>query len=243
MNQLAIDQLTAEIEDKTILNGVTLTIKSGETHALMGPNGSGKSTLAALLLGRPDIKIKFGSIKLNETDLAALPPNERGAAGLFLGFQYPVALPGVSIGQLLRASLKGAVNLTDLRREVLSKMKELGLPDDFLERSVNDGFSGGEKKRCEILQMSVLKPKIAVLDEADSGVDVDAVQTIARRLKKIQEETGCGLLLITHYRQLLRYLEPDFVHVMSGGRIVESGDKTLAAKIERGGYKQYENKN
>ena len=242
MNQLVIKNLKAEIDGKSILNGVNLTVNSGEIHVLMGPNGSGKTTLAALLLGRPDIKITAGSITLDKTNILKLKPNQRAAAGLFLGFQQPVALPGVNIGQLLRATLlpgQFSTNLLDFRKMLLVKMKELNLAPEFLERSLNDGFSGGEKKRAELLQMSLLQPKIAILDEIDSGVDVDAIKLIAQELKNAVRETNCGLLIITHTPRLLNYLKPQAVHVMIAGSIVASGDQKLLKKIEKTGYQNF----
>jgi Fe-S cluster assembly ATP-binding protein len=240
---LEINDLRGGVEGKTILNGVNLTVCAGEVHAIMGPNGSGKSTLAAVLAGRDGYEVTGGTVRYEGQDLLALDPEERARAGVFLAFQYPVEIPGVNTTYFLKAAVneirkhKGLPELDAM--EFLSLVKErmsvLHLPDDFLKRSVNDGFSGGEKKRNEIFQMAVLDPKLAVLDETDSGLDIDALKVVSAGVNKLRR-TDNAQLVITHYQRLLNYIVPDYVHVLSAGRIVRSGSKDLALELEEKGY-------
>jgi Fe-S cluster assembly ATP-binding protein len=233
-----------------ILVGVDLEVKPGEVHALMGPNGSGKSTLANSLAGHPTYKITNGSVLLNDEDLLAKSPDERAAAGLFLAFQYPVEVPGVKVQNFLRLAYnarfakqpqKTFPSVLAFRQHLAEVAQDLQVNPELLKRGLNEGFSGGEKKRLEILQMAVLEPKYAILDETDSGLDVDALKTVALGVKKIVEKYHTGVLVITHYQRILQYLEPDFVHVMKKGKIVESGGMELADKLEKEGYEGKEN--
>jgi Fe-S cluster assembly ATP-binding protein len=240
---LEIENLHAGVADKQILKGFSLTINAGEVHALMGLNGSGKSTLAAILAGRDGYDVTEGSVKYFGKDLLELDPEERAREGLFLAFQYPVEIPGVNSTYFLKAALneirkhKGlpeldAIEFLELVRE---RMKLLELKDDLLKRSVNEGFSGGEKKRAEIFQMAVLEPKLAILDETDSGLDIDALKVVAGGVNKLKRADSAQLV-ITHYQRLLNFIVPDFVHVMADGRIVKSGGKELALELEANGY-------
>jgi len=231
-----------------ILRGVDLTISSNETHAIMGPNGSGKSTLAYSLAGHPKYQVTQGSVTLDGEDLLAMTVDQRARAGLFLAMQYPVEVPGVSTSNFLRTAataVRGeAPPIRKWVKEVKSAMKDLEIDPDFAERSVNEGFSGGEKKRHEILQLSLLKPKIAVLDETDSGLDVDALRIVAEGVNRYKAESktagvGVGVLLITHYTRILRYIHPDRVHVFAGGVVVESGGPELADELETNGYVRF----
>jgi Fe-S cluster assembly ATP-binding protein len=231
------------VENKQILKGVSLTINPGEVHAVMGPNGSGKSTLAAVLAGRDGYDITGGEVLYNGHDLLDLDPEERAREGLFLAFQYPVEIPGVNSTYFLKAALneirkaKGESELDAIEFLALvkDKMKLLELKDDLLKRSVNEGFSGGEKKRAEIFQMAVLEPKLAILDETDSGLDIDALKIVSHGVNKLKRADNAQLV-ITHYQRLLNYIVPDFVHVLVNGRIVKSGDKSLALELEAKGY-------
>jgi len=240
---LEIKDLNAGVGDKQILKGVSLTIYPGEVHAVMGPNGSGKSTLAAVLAGRDGYEITSGEVFYNGHDLLDLDPEERAREGLFLAFQYPVEIPGVNSTVFLNAALnevrkaKGLPSLDayDFLELLKSKMKLLELKDDLLKRSVNEGFSGGEKKRAEIFQMAILEPKLAILDETDSGLDIDALKIVSHGVNKLRRPDNAQLV-ITHYQRLLNYIVPDFVHVLVDGRIVKSGDKTLALELEARGY-------
>jgi Fe-S cluster assembly ATP-binding protein len=240
---LEIKDLHAGVEGKQILKGVSLTIKPGEVHAVMGPNGSGKSTLAAVLAGRDGYDITNGEVIYNGHDLLDLDPEERAREGLFLAFQYPVEIPGVNSTYFLKAALneirkaKGEPELDamDFLALVKDKMKLLELKDDLLKRSVNEGFSGGEKKRAEIFQMAILEPKLAILDETDSGLDIDALKIVSHGVNKLKHADNAQLV-ITHYQRLLNYIVPDFVHVLVDGRIVKSGDKNLALELEEKGY-------
>jgi Fe-S cluster assembly ATP-binding protein len=245
MNQpiLEIKNLRAGVENKQILKGFSLTINAGEVHALMGLNGSGKSTLAAILAGRDGYDVTDGTVHYLGKDLLELDPEERAREGVFLAFQYPVEIPGVNSTYFLKAALneirksKGqpeldAIEFLDL---VKDKIKLLDLKDDLLKRSVNEGFSGGEKKRNEIFQMAVLEPKLAILDETDSGLDIDALKIVSSGVNKLRRADSAQLV-ITHYQRLLNYIVPDFVHVMADGRIVKSGDKSLALELEANGY-------
>ncbi len=241
---LVIDNLTAEVGGKTILNGLSLTVNAGEIHAIMGPNGAGKSTLSYVLGGRPGYEVTGGSATLNGVDLLALDPHERAAAGLFLGFQYPVEIPGVSNVQFLREALnsqrkaRGEAPLSGGEFLKLAKEKAglLQLDMDMLKRPVNVGFSGGEKKRAEMVHMGILDPMFAVLDETDSGLDIDALKIVGSGINAIMRKPDKAVLLITHYQRLLDYVRPDFVHVLAKGRIVKTGGADLALDLEREGY-------
>ncbi len=234
---------TDAAEEIPILNGVDLTVNSGETHALMGPNGSGKSTLSYAVAGHPKYTVTSGSITLDGQDVLEMSVDERARAGLFLAMQYPVEVPGVSMSNFLRTAataVRGeAPKLRHWVKEVKSAMAELDIDPAFGERSVNEGFSGGEKKRHEILQMSLLKPKIAILDETDSGLDVDALRVVSEGVNRYAETEHGGILLITHYTRILRYIKAQFVHVFVGGRIVESGGPELADELEENGYVRF----
>jgi Fe-S cluster assembly ATP-binding protein len=225
-----------------ILRGVDLTVSSGETHAIMGPNGSGKSTLAYSIAGHPKYTVTSGSVSLDGRDVLAMTVDERARAGLFLAMQYPVEVPGVSVSNFLRTAataIRGeAPKLRTWVKEVNTAMAELGVDKSFAERSVNEGFSGGEKKRHEILQLELLRPKIAILDETDSGLDVDALRVVSEGVNRVRS-SGIGTLLITHYTRILRYIQPDFVHVFFDGRIVESGGAELADRLEAEGYARF----
>ena len=240
---LEITDLHARAAGKPILKGIDLTVRAGEVHAIMGPNGSGKSTLANALAGRPDVDVNAGDMRLEGISLIGLPPESRAHLGLFLAFQYPVEIPGVSNMEFLKAAVDShnlalereelsAASFVTLAREASSR---LDLAPEFLRRGVNAGFSGGEKKRNEILQMLLLEPKLAVLDETDSGLDIDALRTVARGVNTFASETN-AVLLITHYQRLLDHITPDFVHVLLDGRIVRTGDKSLARELEAEGY-------
>ena len=240
---LEIRNLHAGVEGKTILKGLDLTIHAGEVHAVMGPNGSGKSTLAAVLAGRGDYEVTDGQVLYKGQDLLEMAPEERAQAGVFLAFQYPVEIPGVNSAYFLKSALnevrksKGLEELDAIEFLAMAKdkMKMLELREDFLKRSVNEGFSGGEKKRNEIFQMAVLEPDLAVLDETDSGLDIDALRIVAGGVNRLRRPTGAQLV-ITHYQRLLNYIVPDFVHVLSDGRVIRSGGKELALKLEEQGY-------
>jgi Fe-S cluster assembly ATP-binding protein len=246
MSELVIRDLHVTVghdDDTTeILKGVDLTVRSGETHAIMGPNGSGKSTLAYSIAGHPKYTVTSGSVTLDGADVLAMTVDERARAGLFLAMQYPVEVPGVSVSNFLRTAataVRGeAPKLRTWVKEVNTAMTELEMDKAFAERSVNEGFSGGEKKRHEILQLELLQPKIAILDETDSGLDVDALRVVSQGVNKVRA-TGIGTLLITHYTRILRYIEPDQVHVFFDGRIAESGGKELADRLESEGYARF----
>ncbi len=230
-------------ELKPILAGVTLTVKSGETHAIMGPNGSGKSTLAYSIAGHPKYEITGGSVTLDGQDVLAMSVDERARAGLFLAMQYPVEVPGVSVANFLRTAKTAidgeAPKLRTWAGELRGAMEKLQMDPAFAQRNVNEGFSGGEKKRHEIMQLELLKPKIAVLDETDSGLDIDALRVVSEGVNRVRDTGDTGLLLITHYTRILRYIKPDFVHVFVAGRIVEEGGPELADKLEAEGYERY----
>jgi Fe-S cluster assembly ATP-binding protein len=241
---LEISNLHATVADKPILNGVSLHVPAGEVHAIMGPNGSGKSTLAYVLAGRPGYEVSEGGVSFDGKDLLAMEPHERAAAGLFLGFQYPVEIPGISYLQFLRESLnsqrrsRGEPELSagDFIKVAREQAALLGMDAEMLKRPVNVGFSGGEKKRAEMVQMGILNPRFAVLDETDSGLDIDALKSVGAGINRIMRAPGKGVLLITHYQRLLDYVEPDKVHVLNAGRIVRSGGPELAKELEREGY-------
>jgi len=241
---LQINNLHTEVDGKPILKGLTLALNPGEIHAIMGPNGAGKSTLAYTLGGRPGYEVTEGTVSLDGQDLLDMEPHERAAAGLFLGFQYPVEIPGVSNVQFLRTALnaqrkaRGEAELSggEFLKVARAQADALGFSMDLLKRPVNVGFSGGEKKRNEMVQMGIIDPKIAVLDETDSGLDIDALRTVGEGINRIMRKPGKAVLLITHYQRLLDYVRPDFVHVLAGGRIVRSGGPELALELEREGY-------
>src|SRR3989337_3788230 len=235
---LEIKDLHVYSENKQILKGVSLKIKPGEIHAFMGPNGSGKSSLSLALMGHPRYKITSGKIKIDGKDITSATTDKRAKLGLFLAMQYPVAVPGVSVTNFLRSSLrnlKGNIKPAEFVKTTREKMGTLKIDESFATRSINDGFSGGEKKKMEVLQLSVLKPKYAVLDEPDSGLDVDALKLVAVGIKKASGPK-IGILLITHYQRNLRYIKPEFVHVLVDGKIVKSGTHRLAEKVEKQGY-------
>ncbi|MDA1338061.1 MAG: Fe-S cluster assembly ATPase SufC [bacterium] len=240
--KLEINNLHAKITetDEKILNGVTLTINKGETHAFMGPNGSGKSTLANVLMGNPEYTVTLGTVKLNGVDIFALTPDERAKQGLFLAFQYPTEIPGVPIRSFLlkayNAVKKTAMSPKEFIKLVSEKAKLVNISDEILKRNLNEGFSGGEKKKLEIMQLAVLSPNFAILDETDSGLDVDALKNVSDAINAIQKESKIGLILITHYQRILKYVKPDFVHIFKDGQIIKSGDYTLAEQLENTGY-------
>jgi Fe-S cluster assembly ATP-binding protein len=236
---LEIRDLHVSVEDKPITKGISLVIRPGEVHAIMGPNGSGKSTLANALMGHPKYTITSGSVLLGGEDITDKTPDVRARAGLFLGLQYPVAIPGVTMVNFLRSALNAVrgqdVPVREFRQLLLGKMGMLKMDEQFARRYINEGFSGGEKKRAEILQMALLQPKVAVLDETDSGLDIDALRTVAEGINAVR--TGdMGVLLITHYQRMLNYITPDFVHIMVDGRIARSGGRELALEVEQNGY-------
>ncbi len=241
---LEITNLHATVADQPILNGVSLTVPAGEVHALLGPTGSGKSTLAYVLAGRPGYEVSEGGATFDGHDLLAMEPHERATAGLFLGFQYPVEIPGISYLQFLRESLnaqrraRGEADLSgaEFIRLARAQAELLGMDAEMLKRPVNVGFSGGEKKRAEMVQMGIMQPRFAVLDETDSGLDIDALRIVGEGINRIMRASDKGVLLITHYERLLEYVRPDRVHVLQAGRITRSGDIELARELEREGY-------
>jgi len=240
---LSIKNLQASVEGKPILKGINLEVKAGEVHAIMGPNGSGKSTLANVLAGRPNYEITGGSVTYQGKDLGPLPPEERAREGIFLAFQYPVEIPGVSNIYLLKAALNAVrkhqgqseLDAMDFLALVKEKLKVVEMREEFLYRAINEGFSGGEKKRNEILQMAVLEPRLAVLDETDSGLDIDALKVVAKGVNALRSPQR-AMIVVTHYQRLLDYIVPDYVHVLAHGQIVKSGDKSLALELEQKGY-------
>ena len=251
MSTLEIKDLHVSVDTeqgtKEILRGVTLTINSGETHAIMGPNGSGKSTLAYSIAGHPKYTVTSGTVTLDGEDVLEMSVDERARAGLFLAMQYPVEVPGVTVSNFLRTA-KTAVDgeapkLRTWVKDVKQAMSDLRMDPAFAERGVNEGFSGGEKKRHEILQMELLKPKFGILDETDSGLDVDALRVVSEGVNRAKESTGAGILLITHYTRILRYIKPDFVHVFVDGRIAEQGGPELADRLESEGYDRFQTAN
>jgi Fe-S cluster assembly ATP-binding protein len=241
MEQLTIQNLHISIADQEIIRGLSLTVPKGEVHAIMGPNGSGKSTLAKVMAGHPDYVVTSGTVLMDGENVLELEPDERARKGLFMAFQYPSEIPGVTIANFLRAAVQARLpegeelEATDYYARLYEKMELLGMDRSFTSRSVNEGFSGGEKKRTEILQMAMLEPKYAVLDETDSGLDIDALKTVAHGVNAMRGPK-IGILLITHYQRLLNYIIPDHVHVMVAGRIVRSGRKELALELEERGY-------
>jgi len=241
MSQLVIQDLQVAIGDKPVVKGVSLTINQGEVHAIMGPNGTGKSTLAKAIAGHPDYTITGGDVVLDGKSVLAMEPDERARAGLFLAFQYPSEIPGVTIANFVRAALQARLgenaelDATGFYKKLYEKMDLLKIDRKFTSRAVNEGFSGGEKKRCEILQLAMLEPQFALMDETDSGLDIDALRIVADGVNQLRSH-AIGITLITHYQRLLNYIVPDFVHVMYDGRIVRSGDKSLALELEAKGY-------
>ncbi len=243
---LQITNLHANVGDKPILKGLTLSLGAGEIHAIMGPNGAGKSTLGYVLSGRPGYEVTAGSVTFNGQDLLSLEPHERAAAGLFLGFQYPVEIPGVSNVQFLREALnaqrkhRGEAPLSggEFLKVARDQAGALGMDMDMLKRPVNVGFSGGEKKRNEMVQMGIINPALAILDETDSGLDIDALRVVGDGINRIMRKPDKAVLLITHYQRLLDYVKPDFVHVLDGGRITRTGGAELALELERDGYRE-----
>lgn len=247
MSVLEIKDLHATVETpegtKEILKGVNLTLRSGETHAIMGPNGSGKSTLAYSLAGHPKYEITSGEVLLDGEDVLEMSVDERAKAGLFLAMQYPVEVPGVTVSNFLRTAktaVEGeAPKLREWVKDMNAAMEKLRMDPQFAQRNVNEGFSGGEKKRHEILQMELLRPKIAILDETDSGLDVDALRVVSEGVNRVKDETDLGVMLITHYTRILKYIKPDFVHVFVNGRVAEEGGPELAERLEAEGYDRY----
>ena len=249
MSELVIKGLQVSVEaeggEREILRGVDLTIKSGQTHAIMGPNGSGKSTLAYSIAGHPKYTITGGTVTLDGKDVLEMSVDERAKSGLFLAMQYPVEVPGVSVSNFLRTAVTAvrgeAPKIREWISEVKSAMGSLNMDTAFSERNLNEGFSGGEKKRHEILQLELLKPKIAILDETDSGLDIDALRIVSEGVNRVKQNSNMGVMLITHYTRILRYIKPDFVHVFAAGKIVEEGGAELAEKLEEKGYADYIN--
>ncbi len=245
-DNLLIKDLHVSIQDKEIVRGLNLDIKSGEVHALMGPNGSGKSTLSYAIMGHPKYKINSGNILFNNSSILESKPEERARLGLFLSFQYPCEIPGVRYSNFLRLALNSKrkaqslepISVMEFSKLLKQEIKNLGMDQSFANRYLNEGFSGGEKKRSEILQLAVLKPNIAILDETDSGLDIDALKIVAQNINSLAKQ-GIGILVITHYQRILRYLQPDFVHVMIDGNVVKSGKKELAQELEEKGYSDF----
>jgi Fe-S cluster assembly ATP-binding protein len=244
---LTITNLHVAIDGKEILKGVDLTLRQGEVHALMGPNGSGKSTLSYALMGHPNYAVTEGTATLDGVNLLELEPDKRAKAGLFLAFQYPTSIPGVTVANFLRHAVTNVrhpdrkegedlIPMRDFRKELRAEMDELGMDPDFARRYLNEGFSGGEKKRAEVLQLAMLRPSFAILDETDSGLDIDAVRIVSEGVNKVAGKVGTGVLVITHYQRILNYIKPQFVHILFGGRIVENGGSELVDQLEREGY-------
>jgi len=245
--ELLIENLRVSIAGKEILRGVNLNLRQGEVHALMGPNGSGKSTLSYALMGHPNYEVTGGSATLEGQDLLAMEPDERAKAGIFLAFQYPTSIPGVTVANFLRHAVSNVRNperkegedlipMRDFRKELREQMDELGMDHEFARRYLNEGFSGGEKKRAEILQLAMLRPAFAILDETDSGLDIDAVRIASEGVNRVAAKYGTGVLVITHYERILTYIKPQFVHILFGGQIVESGGPELVKHLEKEGY-------
>ena len=244
---LKIEGLRVGIAGKEILKGVDLTIEEGEIHALMGPNGSGKSTMSYALAGHPNYEVLGGTATLDGQDLLAMEPDDRAKAGLFLAFQYPTSIPGVTVANFLRHAVSNVrnpdrkegedlISMREFRKEMRQEMDELGMDPDFARRYLNEGFSGGEKKRAEVLQMAMLRPSFAILDETDSGLDIDAVRVVSEGVNRVAAKMGTGVLVITHYQRILTYIKPSFVHILFGGRIVEEGGPELVTRLEAEGY-------
>ena len=246
MATLEIKNVHAQADEKEILKGLDLTVKSGEVHALMGPNGAGKSTLANVIMGHPQLEVSEGQILLDGEDLTEADPDERAHAGLFMAFQYPVAIPGVTVTKYLRAVMNAhraaagepEISLKEFRKTVEAAMELVNVPREFTTRYLNDGFSGGEKKRMEVLQLALQKPKIAILDETDSGLDVDALNIVAQGVNEVAKANGTGVLIITHYQRILHQVKPDRTSILMDGRIVREGGPELVEQIETSGYEQ-----
>jgi Fe-S cluster assembly ATP-binding protein len=250
MSCLEIKDLHVNVEEKEIVKGINIKIKKGEIHAIMGPNGAGKSTLSYAVMGHPKYKITKGQIILEGEDITSLPPDERARKGLFLAFQYPVSIPGLSLANFLKYAYNASKgkNITNKGEEIVSslqfqkilkeKMKLLGIKESFVERSLNEGFSGGEKKKAEVLQLAVLEPKFAFLDETDSGLDIDALKTVASAINKLVSDK-LGIVIITHYQRMLKYIKPDYVHIMVDGKIIRTGGARLADELEEKGYEGF----
>jgi Fe-S cluster assembly ATP-binding protein len=245
--ELRIENLRVGIEDKEILRGVDLKIRQGEVHALMGPNGSGKSTLSYALMGHPNYEVSGGAVTIDGADVLAMEPDERAKAGLFLAFQYPTSIPGVTVANFLRHAVTNVRNparregedlipMREFRKEIRDQMEELGMDQEFARRYLNEGFSGGEKKRAEILQLAMLRPAFAILDETDSGLDIDAVRIVSEGVNRVAAKHSTGILVITHYERILNYIKPQFVHILFGGQIVENGGPELVQRLEKEGY-------
>ncbi len=240
---LKIKDLKIKIEDKEILKGIDLEVKDGEVVAFMGPNGSGKSSLANALIGNPKYEVVSGEMIFDGTNITEMKPEERAQLGIMMSFQYPVAIPGVTVREMLLSSLRGrglTVSALDLKNQVEQEGDKLHIDQALLKRSINEGFSGGEKKKLEILQMRILKPKLLILDEVDSGLDIDALALIAKNVNELVKETGMSVLVITHYQRLLKYLVPDRVVVLKTGEVVDRGGEEIVDKLEKEGYKSYE---
>ncbi|AGA29434.1 Fe-S cluster assembly ATPase SufC [Singulisphaera acidiphila] len=244
---LQISNLHVAIDGKEILKGVDLTIRQGEVHALMGPNGSGKSTLSYALMGHPNYEVTEGTATLDGQDILEMEADERAKAGLFLAFQYPTSIPGVTVANFLRHAVSNVrnpdrkegedlISMREFRKELREQMDELGMDPEFARRYLNEGFSGGEKKRAEVLQLAMLRPAFAILDETDSGLDIDAVRVVSEGVNKVAAKVSTGILVITHYQRILNYIKPGFVHILFGGRIVENGGSELVDLLEREGY-------
>ena len=244
---LKIENLHVAIDGKEILKGVDLTLRQGEVHALMGPNGSGKSTLSYALMGHPNYDVTEGTVTLDGVNLLDLEADERAKAGLFLAFQYPTSIPGVTVANFLRHAVSNVrnpdrkegedlISMRDFRKELRAEMDELGMDQEFARRYLNEGFSGGEKKRAEVLQLAMLRPSFAILDETDSGLDIDAVRIVSEGVNKVAAKHAAGILVITHYQRILNYIKPQFVHILFGGKIVENGGPELVDLLEREGY-------
>jgi Fe-S cluster assembly ATP-binding protein len=245
--ELRIENLRVAVEGKEILRGVNLTIRQGEVHALMGPNGSGKSTLSYALMGHPNYEVTGGSISIDGRDVLEMEADARAKAGLFLAFQYPISIPGVTVANFLRHAVTNVrhpdrkegedlIPMRDFRKELRDQMSELNMDPEFARRYLNEGFSGGEKKRAEILQLAMLRPAFAILDETDSGLDIDAVRIVSEGVNRVAAKNGTGILVITHYERILTYIKPQFVHILFGGQIVENGGPELVATLEKQGY-------
>lgn len=239
MSELLIEDLHVSVDGKEILKGVNLKVRQGEIHAIMGPNGAGKSTLSQVIMGHPKYLVTKGDIRLDRESILGMSPDKRARKGLFMSFQYPSEVPGVSIASFLRTAYNSVtgkeIPVLEFQKLVNEKLEMLNVPKDFIKRGLNEGFSGGEKKKCEIVQMAVLNPKIAILDETDSGLDIDALRIVSESINKIASG-NMGVVLITHYNRILKYINPEFVHVMSDGKIVKSGTNILASQVEEKGY-------